>query len=68
MQNYFLVSQRYRGSISGKLPPEYDETYTQALAERDKREQEQIDKECLQYEKTRTSKKLILSRKNYYRN
>lgn len=68
MQNYFLVSQRYRGSISGTLPPEYDEAYTQALAERDKREQEQMDKECLQYEKTRTSKKLILSRKNYYRN
>lgn len=68
MLNYFLVSQRYRGSISKTWTPDYEEAYTQAQAERDENEQKQMNKEYLQYKQSRKSKKPILSRKNYYRN
>ena len=68
MLNYFLVSQRYRGSISGTLPPDYERAYNQAQSERDQAKQKQLDKEYRQYQRTRRkSKQIKLSQKDYYR-
>lgn len=53
MLNYFLVSPRYRGTIPGKLPDDYNDKYNQASEACLRDEQETLEKECQIYEQSR---------------
>ncbi len=67
MLNYFLVSERYRGSISGRLPENYNDKYQQAYFARKQAEQKQFEQECCQYEQF-SKRKLFQHRQSQYRN
>jgi len=64
MLNYFLVSPRYRATISGRMPDDYNEKYNQAVRERERIEAVQLEKECRLYrqeqKKQREKKKKVM--------
>lgn len=65
--NYFLVSPRYNGAISGRLSADYRLKYEQADQARRQAEKETFQQECRLYRQNRGKNGIVMSRKNYTR-
>lgn len=68
MLNYFLVSQRYRGSITGNILENYQEQYELAQAERRQQEQNIMDMEFQCYKETQLKKIMMQDYQKHLRN